>query len=78
LPEAQATSSNFFLNLDQVSRAHWNSLPRILLGWLVSGIAISMGAPFWFDLLGKIVNVRNSGGKPPSPAAELPKPNNPE
>ena len=64
--------------LPEVGRAHWNSLPRILLGWLVSGIAISMGAPFWFDLLGKIVNVRNSGGKPPSPAAELPKPNNPE
>lgn len=34
-------------------------------GWIVSAIAISMGAPFWFDLLGKIVNVRNTG-KPPA------------
>ena len=33
-------------------------------GWWVSGVAIAMGAPFWFDLLGKIVNVRNSGSKP--------------
>ncbi|MBD2122737.1 hypothetical protein [Trichocoleus sp. FACHB-262] len=37
---------------------------KTMLGWLVSGIAISMGASFWFDLLGKVVNVRNSG-KPP-------------
>ncbi len=41
---------------------------KMLIGWIVSGIGISMGAPFWFDLLGKIMNVRNSGGKPPSPA----------
>ncbi len=38
-----------------------------LLGWLVTGIAIAMGAPFWFDLLSKVINVRNSGSKPPSP-----------
>ena len=34
------------------------------LGWLVTALAISMGAPFWFDLLKKIVNIRNSGGVP--------------
>lgn len=39
-------------------------LLKILIGWVVSGIAIAMGAPFWFDLLGKIMNVRNSGSKP--------------
>lgn len=43
-------------------------LLRMISGWAVSGIAIAMGAPFWFDLLGKFVNVRNAGGKP-SPAA---------
>lgn len=32
-----------------------------LAGWLISGIAISMGSSFWFDLMGKIVNVRNAG-----------------
>ncbi|MBW4469834.1 MAG: hypothetical protein KME45_05450 [Stenomitos rutilans HA7619-LM2] len=41
-------------------------LIKLLIGWIVSGLAISMGAPFWFDLLGKIMNVRNSGSKPPS------------
>ena len=39
---------------------------RMFAGWLVSGVAIAMGAPFWFDLLGKIVNVRNAGEKPKS------------
>jgi hypothetical protein len=39
-----------------------------IFGWFVSGIAISMGAPFWFDLLGKVVNVRNAG-KPPASSA---------
>ncbi len=38
----------------------------MLPGWILSGIAISMGAPFWFDLLGKFVNVRNAGKRPAS------------
>ena len=33
---------------------------RVLFGWLITAIAISMGAPFWFDLIGRIVNVRNA------------------
>ncbi|MBE9093554.1 hypothetical protein [Tychonema sp. LEGE 07203] len=37
-----------------------------LLGWLLSGVAISMGASFWFEALNKIVNIRNAGKKPPS------------
>jgi hypothetical protein len=32
-------------------------------GWFISGIAIAMGAPFWFDLLSKVMNVRNVGKK---------------
>ncbi len=42
---------------------------QMICGWFVSGIAISMGAPFWFDLLGKFINVRNTG-KPPASAAK--------
>lgn len=41
-------------------------LPKKLLGLLISAVAISMGAPFWFDLLGKVINVRNTG-RPSSP-----------
>ena len=39
---------------------------RVLMmigGWFISGIAIAMGAPFWFDLLSKVMNVRNAGKK---------------
>lgn len=39
---------------------------RRILGWMLSGLAISMGAPFWFELLSKIMNVRNTGSKPVS------------
>jgi hypothetical protein len=36
----------------------------VLLGWILSTLALSAGAPFWFDLLKKLVNVRNTGAKP--------------
>lgn len=35
-----------------------------VLGWIVTALAISLGAPFWFDLLKKLVNIRGSGRKP--------------
>jgi hypothetical protein len=34
---------------------------RRIIGWFVSGIAFSMGASFWYDLLSKVMRVRNSG-----------------
>jgi hypothetical protein len=34
------------------------------MGWVISGIAIAMGAPFWFDILNRFVRFRNTGGKP--------------
>lgn len=41
-----------------------------LVGWLITGFAASQGAPFWFDLLNRVVNVRNSGHKPNSATPE--------
>ena len=35
-----------------------------LLGLLLTGIAVSQGAPFWFDLLSKLTNPRGSGPVP--------------
>jgi hypothetical protein len=35
-----------------------------LVGWLLTAVAISLGAPFWFDALGKIANLRTVGKKP--------------
>ncbi|MEH2116480.1 hypothetical protein [Nostoc sp.] len=37
---------------------------RLICGWLISGLAIAMRAPFWFDILNKVINVRNAGPKP--------------
>lgn len=34
-----------------------------LLGFLITAFAISLGAPFWFDALNKLVNLRASGKK---------------
>lgn len=31
------------------------------LGWLITALAISLGAPFWFDILKKVVTIRSSG-----------------
>ena len=35
-----------------------------IFGWLLTAIAISLGAPFWFDLLNKIMKIRGTGVKP--------------
>ncbi len=68
--KCQALKTEFNLQrvLD-VSLQNPLSAGRILLGWLLTGLAISMGAPFWFDLLGKLIKVRNTGSKPASPEA---------
>ncbi len=43
------------------------------IGWLITAFAISLGAPFWFDLLNKFMQLRGSGPKPASaPASPLP------
>ncbi len=33
-------------------------------GWLITALAISLGAPFWFDLLNKFIQLRSSVAKP--------------
>ncbi len=38
-----------------------------VFGWLVTIVAVSLGAPFWFDVLGKLANLRASGIKPGAP-----------
>ncbi|HIK28257.1 MAG: hypothetical protein N3E45_01465 [Oscillatoriaceae bacterium SKW80] len=50
------------VNQKQQLKESWK-IPYLkqFLGWLVSGLAISMGSSFWFDLLSKVVNVRNTG-----------------
>jgi hypothetical protein len=42
----------------------------IVAGWIVSAFAISFGAPFWFDLLSKVMQLRATGPLPPSTAGQ--------
>lgn len=35
-----------------------------IVGLLISGIAAAQGAPFWFDILKRIINIRASGSNP--------------
>jgi hypothetical protein len=42
----------------------WKSRGARLLGWLFTAFAASLGAQFWFDVLGKIINLRMSGKRP--------------
>ena len=41
----------------------WLGWLSTVLGWIITTAAISLGAPFWFDLLGKVANLRGSGGQ---------------
>jgi hypothetical protein len=50
----------------------WTSIPSFsiiftkIMGLLLTTLAIFMGAPFWFDALNKISNLRSTGPRPPS------------
>ena len=37
-----------------------------LLGWILSALAGTLGATYWFQLLVKVINLRGSGPKPPA------------
>ena len=39
----------------------WQAVGKHLLGWLITVLAISLGAPFWFDVLNKFMNLRSAG-----------------
>jgi hypothetical protein len=41
--------------------AHW---AFNFAGWMLTAIAVSLGAPFWFDMLNKLINLRLAGVKP--------------
>jgi hypothetical protein len=38
----------------------WDQIAWHWLGWLLTALAVSLGAPFWFDMLNKIIVVRST------------------
>lgn len=37
------------------------------IGWILTALAVSLGAPFWFDTLNRFMNIRNAGRAPDEP-----------
>jgi hypothetical protein len=35
-----------------------------ICGWIITAFAVTLGAPFWFDVLNKFINIRSAGTKP--------------
>lgn len=40
------------------------------LGWLITAAMLMLGGPFWFDLLSRLVSLRNAGQKPDTAVAD--------
>jgi hypothetical protein len=38
----------------------WNNLVAPIAGWLLTALAATMGAPFWFDMLNKVMVIRST------------------
>ena len=65
-------------------RAAWGrwlaALDQHTLGWLLTILAVSLGAPFWFDMLNKVMSIRSAGKSPeeaPKSPKEVPQPKEP-
>jgi len=37
------------------------------IGWILTALAVSLGAPFWFDTLNQFMNIRSAGRAPDEP-----------
>ena len=48
----------------------WSEWISHFLGWSPTAFALTLGAPFWFDTLMKVVNLRTSGVSPEHNAKE--------
>ncbi len=63
----------------------WRHFPRDPVEWtsafvgiLLTSLAVSLGAPFWFDMLNKVINIRASGKSPRETASSRVVPARPE
>lgn len=51
-----------------------------LIGWIISIFAVSLGAPFWFDMLNRVISIRSAGRAPeekPKSPETVPSPREP-
>ena len=64
----KGSSCQILLNLPRMNDG-WGWLLKFF-GLLISGVAAAQGAPFWFDMLKRLINMRSSGPSPKSTREE--------
>lgn len=58
IPDALYEKHGFYLKTYYIyTRLNWTHF----FGFFITAIAISLGAPFWFDLLNRVMNLRSAG-----------------
>lgn len=76
LQELQQDLAAVGLRFRPITGCGWEpDLPWCLLGYLLTAFAASLGAPFWFDLLKKLVQIRTTALRPtatPEPTPSQP------
>ena len=45
---------------DVTCHLSWRQLPSMILSWMTTALAVMLGAPFWFDLMNKLVVIRST------------------
>jgi hypothetical protein len=64
-PEAKPNDPlRHWLGLTSETAPVCSDLLEMILGWLITAIAAVFGAPFWFDLLQKVIRLKGSGPSP--------------
>ena len=58
-----------FGRADEARSWSWGTWLAHLMGWFLTTAAVSLGAPFWFDLLSRVAKLRGTGRRPEGAAA---------
>jgi hypothetical protein len=66
LAQAARLVNSDIKNSNAILGMGWNTgdssnRPLMLVGWLITALAISLGSPLWFDLLSKLMKLRGTG-----------------
>jgi hypothetical protein len=77
LPTGADAANNAWQNLDSLPigwpQGLFASITTIgVFGWLITATSALFGAPFWFDRLQRLVNIRGAGTKPAEKPADKP------
>lgn len=60
LPMGWSSPSDERLRYNNLANFFTYHVPTHIFGWLLTALAISLGAPFWFDILNKVIVIRST------------------